>query len=369
GQRDYDGTLMVSDLLPDEFYLELARALDQRREGFMEFTQFTAIPNDPLGLTKDFEFNTRLAHTSGRPVLYNAVIPDDRKSVVYEAQLAWLDQANNGGARIFGETQTVRAPATFTFEDWNLFDNSEIWCQATLGNAEERMRKLSVPATRAAMREEYDRGEVPIDLFGKLETFIAQKVHDPKLAERYQGRVAKEIAESEGKHVIDAILDLSVGDRLRTEWRTPVVNADPRHIARVMSSPYTLPGLSDGGAHTKFFTQGVWATDFLSWLVRDAGVITIEEAHFRLSGLMAWAASFHDRGVLREGMAADVLVYDLARLGMGPTEVAFDIPAGEWRRIQRATGYRWILVNGAVTFEEGQPTGALSGQLLRHGRA
>jgi N-acyl-D-aspartate/D-glutamate deacylase len=68
-------------------------------------------------------------------------------------------------------------------------------------------------------------------------------------------------------------------------------------------------------------------------------------------------------------MAADVLVYDLARLGAGPTEVAFDLPAGEWRRVQRAEGYRWILVNGAVTFEDGRPTGATPGRLLRHGRS
>ncbi|MGH7898652.1 MAG: amidohydrolase family protein, partial [Candidatus Binatia bacterium] len=116
GQRDYDGTLMISDLLPDDFYLAFARALEERREGFMEFTQFTAIPNDPSSLTKDFEFNTRLAETSGRPVLYNAVIPDDRKSDVYRAQVAWIEAANRGGARVFGATQTVRAPATFTFE-------------------------------------------------------------------------------------------------------------------------------------------------------------------------------------------------------------------------------------------------------------
>ncbi len=369
GQRDYDGTLMISDLLPDDFYVTLARALRERGEGFMEFTQFTAIPNDPLALQKDFDFNIRLAEESGRSILYNALIPDDRKSIVYRAQMGWLEEANRRGASVFGATQTVRAPATFTFEDWNLFDNSEIWCQATIGSVEERIPKLSDPAARRAMREEYDRGEVPIDLFGTLETFIPQKVHDPELRAKYQGRTASEIAASEKKHVIDAILDLSVADRLRTEWRTPVVNADVEHIAAVMSSPYTLPGLSDGGAHGKFFTQGIWATDFLTWVVRDSGAMTLEEAHFRLSGLMAWAASFRDRGVLRQGMAADILVYDLDRLKALPAEVAFDVPAGEWRRIQRAEGYRWILVNGAVTFEDGRETGATPGKLLRHGRA
>src|SRR5260370_5230597 len=86
-------------------------------------------------------------------------------------------------------------------------------------------------------------------------------------------------------------------------------------------SPYAFPGVSDGGAHTKFFTGGAFTTDFLSWLVRDEQRITLEEAHYRMSALPAHAAGFRDRGVLREGAAADVVVYDLNGLnGLGTEE-------------------------------------------------
>ena len=89
----------------------------------------------------------------------------------------------------------------------------------------------------------------------------------------------------------------------------------------INDSPYTFPGVSDGGAHTKFFTGGAFTTDFLRWLVRDEQKITLEEAHYRLSALPAHAAGFRDRGVLREGAAADVVVYDLDgarhRAGLG----------------------------------------------------
>ena len=102
-------------------------------------------------------------------------------------------------------------------------------------------------------------------------------------------------------------------------------------------------------------------------MARDGGLLSLEEAHFRLSGLMAWAGGFKDRGTLREGLAADIIVYDLDELEALPDEVVYDLPAGEWRRVQRAKGYRQILVNGQTIFEDGKCTGATPGKLLRHG--
>lgn len=101
-------------------------------------------------------------------------------------------------------------------------------------------------------------------------------------------------------------------------------------------------------------------------MVRDSGILSLEEAHYRLSYLPAWVAGITDRGCLREGMAADIIVYDLEKLKILPSEVVYDLPANEWRRVQRAEGHRWILVNGQVTFEDGTCTGATAGRLLRH---
>jgi N-acyl-D-aspartate/D-glutamate deacylase len=132
-----------------------------------------------------------------------------------------------------------------------------------------------------------------------------------------------------------------------------------------------LPGISDGGAHTKFFTGGSFTTDLLTWLVRDTGELTLEQAHYRLSYLPAQASGFIDRGFLREGAPADIVVYDLENLKRVPEidyEIAHDFPAGEWRRVQRAEGYRYIIVNGHVTFKDGECTGATPGELLRLGR-
>ena len=78
-------------------------------------------------------------------------------------------------------------------------------------------------------------------------------------------------------------------------------------------------------------------------------------------------AGFEGRGVLRKGAPADIVVYDFDQLAVLPDEIVHDLPGGEWRRIQRARGYRYVLVNGEVTIRDDQQTGTCSGWLLRHG--
>jgi N-acyl-D-aspartate/D-glutamate deacylase len=177
----------------------------------------------------------------------------------------------------------------------------------------------------------------------------------------------------ENRHPLEVMFDLSVATNLKAEFLGPNKGFNADYMAEIFTaSPYTFPGVSDGGAHTKFFTGGAFTTDFLKWLVRDEQKITLEEAHYRMSALPAHAAGFRDRGMLREGLAADVVVYDLNGLDVEPDwvgEMTHDFPGNEWRRVQRAKGYRSIIVNGEETFAEGKCTGATPGKLLRHGHA
>jgi N-acyl-D-aspartate/D-glutamate deacylase len=103
--------------------------------------------------------------------------------------------------------------------------------------------------------------------------------------------------------------------------------------------------------------------------VREHGWHDLEEAHWRLSGLPAYCAGFRDRGLIAEGALADIVVYDFENLGMTDYEVVHDYPANEWRLVDRATGYRNVLVNGEVTIEDDKQTDVASGRLIRNGRA
>ncbi len=219
---------------------------------------------------------------------------------------------------------------------------------------------------RARLRAEYDKGLEPaVVLIGPMAGLTVGEVSNGRL-ESYIGLTIGDIADQESKHVIDALLDIAVADDLRTQFRGNLVHGNPQHTAEVLNSPYCIPGLSDGGAHVKFGTLGNFPTDTLTWLVRDEQVVSLEEAHHKLSYLPAFFGGFQDRGSLREGAPADIVVYDLEKLKLLPAEVAYDLPGGDWRRVQKAEGYRWTLVNGQVTFEDGAPTGAMPGELLRY---
>ena len=370
-QRDYDGTPMVTDLMTDEELVAFARVLGERDEGSIELAySATGIADEismmPESSKKLFE---RLAEVSNRPVLHQAVVSYDHDANQHRAKLQWLEECAQRGIRVYGQGLTLRTGKELTFEDWNLFDDAPAWREVTLGTTAERMAKMADPKMRAALRDEWDAGIRPSASIPEGITSLTVEDVGRSDFEHYIGQSIQQISENEGKHPIDALLDIILGDNLGTEFFGPSARYNPENTAEIVNSPYSFPGASDGGAHVKFSPGGVYPTDTLTWLVRDEGVVTLEEAHYKLSYLPAFLGGIKDRGFLREGAPADVVVYDLENLALGPIETANDLPDGDWRRIQKAEGYRWILVNGEVTLEDGNPTGAFSGKLLRHGKA
>ena len=368
-QADYDGTPMVTDIMSDNECLALAEVLAERDEGFIQITQVTG------DIKKDLAFQAELAKVSGRPVLHNVIAPSNFRPDAHRKTLNWLHEANDSGARVFGQSFTIRSAFAYTLEDWNLYDSSPAWNYATTGTIEEKKAKFADPDVRERLKAEMDDAIEKLGqtqaIGGSIEGVMIQHLEAKPELEEYVGLTLREVADRTGKHPIDAMLDLALATDLKAEFLTEVSTENPDAVAEIMESPYTIPGVSDGGAHTKFLTAGSYPTDFLMWLVRDTGKLTLEEAHYRLSYLPARAAGFHNRGALVEGAPADVVVYDLDALKLDPEfqgEIVHDFPGGEWRRIQRPHGYRYILVNGEVTMQEGEETGATPGKLLRHGR-
>ena len=187
--------------------------------------------------------------------------------------------------------------------------------------------------------------------------------------EPYRDHTVGLAAEMMGVHPVDAMLDIAVADRLDTVFYAMPPNSSIEYLREIVDNPYVIFGVSDGGAHTKFLTAGRYPTETLTKVVREHQMISLEEAHWRLSALPAMLAGFRDRGYLREGAPADMIVYDYENLAIEPIEMVHDLPGGEWRRIQRARGYRYIVVNGEVTIENDRETQRFSGRLLRHGSA
>ena len=367
--RDYDGGYLPTHVAPREEFLEMAKVMREFNRGSIEWTMGHALQG--LGM----DFLLELAKTSGRPVNWNAVIYDPTSPNTWREQLAWTEKANKE-APVFAVNICMPIEFEFTLETMGLFDQLPAWNEATVGTLEERRMKLGDPGRRAALKADMEAaptvmpGTSPDGEQGQLrmfrwdETFI-DDVHLEK-NKSLKGRTVGEVAREQGKHPIDCLLDLSVEEELKTEFAMQgFINNDEEALTTILKHPQCLIGASDGGAHTKFLTLGRYPTHFLAHWVRDKQIMSLEEAHWRLSAMLGWAIGIRDRGWLREGMPADIVVYNLEELAVRPMETVHDLPDGDWRRVQKADGYHYLLVNGDVTFDHGECTGVLPGRMLR----
>jgi N-acyl-D-amino-acid deacylase len=357
-QRDYDGSPFATDLLSDETALSLARVLADYDHTVIQMIYVTE--GDVAESRRHVE---EISAVSGSPVIFNAVAtPDGDGHPYFREALAWIRSCRDRGLPIYAQLITSGAAFTFTFEDWNMFDESDAWREATLGTPAERLEKFRDPARRQALRDDVPF-LFPIDGVVILRTY----------SEKFQA--AKGLLLGDACRIlgydnkVDLLIDIVVADELRTLLQVPQFNTNPDMQAELVTEPYGLWGTSDGGAHTKFITLGAYPTESIISFVRERNLLPLEEAHWRLSALNAMAGGVRDRGTLVEGAAADIIVYDYENLRLLDEEVVEDLPGGEWRRIRRAEGYRYVMVNGTVTFVDGEATGATPGALLRHGTA
>jgi len=367
--RDYDGGYLPTHVAPREEFLEMAKVLRDFNRGSIEWTMGHALQG--LGM----DFLLELATTSGRPVNWNAVIYDPTSPGTWKQQLQWMEKAYQQ-APVLGVNICTPIEFEFTLETIGLFDQLPAWNEATIGTLAERKVKLGDPERRPAMKADMDKaptvmpGTAPDSEQGAIRMFrwdktVVDSVQLPKNIP-LKGRTIEEIAREQNKHPIDTLLDLSVEEDLKAEFAMQdFINNNDEALTTILKHPLTLVGSSDGGAHTKFLTLGRYPTHFLAHWVRDRKIMSLEEAHWRMSTMVGWAIGIRDRGWLREGMPADIIVYDLEKLAVRPMETLHDLPDGDWRRVQKADGYNFIIINGQITFENGICSGALPGKVLR----
>ena len=360
-QRDYDGTPMPTDTMSDELVLEFAKVLKGRGEGIIQLTQ----AKDDV--VSDLGFGMTLAETAGCSVLWNAVQVNERHPHQHRRMLRFVDEARAKGLEVWMQAITTPNDLRFMLDDFNLFDGNGAWRNVTIGDVDTRLEKMKDPELRTAVRDDYDHGSAPF-VTGPVADIVVDSVVNEE-NKIYVGMTIAELGASMGKHPSDAMLDLAISERLKTVFYVVPFNYEEGLLNEILENEWTVPGLSDGGAHTKFLNYGRYPTNMIETLVRERGSYTLEEAHYRLAAMPAKAAGFTDRGTLEVGRAADIVIYDYENLKVLPSEIVHDLPGDEWRYVERAEGYRFTMVNGEVIFIDGECTGATPGKLLRHGQA
>ena len=361
--RPEDGGSLPSHVASEEEFLALSEVLGEFGVGHMGLTLGLGLNQEERGSVLDLTAN--MMRVSGRPFsLLNA--NDDGAD--------WVDACRREGLPLIMQ-QTSTAPAMeFKLAEFNLYDFMPNWIQPLVGDVKERSVKLRDPVTRSAMRQDIEdakRSESASSPAYRMTDWGRMRVLQvfEERNEQYEGMTVEEVAKLQGKHPLDAFLDLALDEELQTEYILPPEDSPAEVKARkpALLDPHSHISVSDGGAHTKFNTHSTWPIYWLSLWIRDREIMTLEQAHYKMSALPAWITDFKDRGTLRVGNWADVIVYNLDELGFVYDKPIFanDFPGGERRLVQKPTGLRYTIVNGTVTFEDSECTGALPGKLLR----
>ena len=175
-----------------------------------------------------------------------------------------------------------------------------------------------------------------------------------------------EIAAARGVDGVDAFLDVTLEDELENEFTMQSYNTRADRMAEILNDKSVLVALGDGGAHVDMLCDAGYPTYLLGTWVRERQALTLEEGVRRLTSDPAEVFGVRNRGRLAPGLAADVAVFDAARIGStNRGERRYDLPGGAKRMVMPSRGVEYTVVNGVVTWADGKLTGATAGQVLR----
>jgi N-acyl-D-amino-acid deacylase len=351
------GQPVPTRLATDEERIALGRTLGEYNRGVIEIL--------PPGAGQPGETDQRhlldVAQASGRPVFFLGFDASAR---------GYVEESTRQGAQLYNLLRVIPFNPRFSLKKTTYFANLDVWDVIMAAPLDERMALLTNPVKRAELREaatqRQRRRPGVLGRFIKWDSIIVSRValegHRP-----LEGRTIADLAQDTGKHVADVMLDLAVAEKLETEFflqsRSPAVDVE---LADYVKTGHAIPSQTDAGAHlnTNFCTAGESSYVLGEW-VRERQLLTLEDAIRRYTFQPARIMGLSDRGLVREGMVADLMVFDAARINVREDEITLDGPGGSPRRVQRAEGVEHVIVGGKPVLEHGQHTGALPGRVLR----
>ncbi len=313
----------------------------------------------------------RVALESGRPVMFGTISSrqgQDPNPWTY--QLEYLDECAAAGARVWGQTTTRSINAIFSLKSYLPFDVLPAWRELRRLPLAEQKQRLADPATRRALVAEESRMKPRDNVFqggGAATTDPRKPDYDNLYAMKdveWNDPTVAQLAAARGQHPVEVMIDLALANDNQV-FVQPLVNEHPDHVLGMLRHPRTLATFSDSGAHVCQEMGSSLQTHMLSYWVRARQAFTLEQAVRKLTFDNAAAWGLADRGLLKAGYRADLVLFDAARVRPAMPTVEADLPGGARRLVQKAEGIAATIVNGEVTLENGKPTGRLPGALLR----
>jgi N-acyl-D-aspartate/D-glutamate deacylase len=313
----------------------------------------------------------KVALDSGRPVMFGTISTKQGESPnSYRYQLDYLDESIAMGARMFGQTTTKSINAIFALKSYLPFDVLPAWKQLRAMPLAEQKRAMADPAMRARLVADEAAMKLRDNTFqgGGAATTDPRK---PDYANLFAMRdvawndpTVATLAAERGKHPVEVMLDLMLENENQV-FIQPLVNETPDVVLDMLRHPWTLTTFSDSGAHVCQEMGSSLQTHMLSYWVREKQAFTLEQAVRKMTFDNAAAWELNDRGLVRSGFAADLVVFDEKTVQPAMPIVESDLPGGARRLVQKAEGIAATVVNGTVAFRDGVATGENGGRLLK----
>jgi N-acyl-D-amino-acid deacylase len=353
----HGGVPMPSRLADDNELRALVGCLKETDHGVFMLTK---------GGHTRMSFLEELAAESGRPVVVAALLHNSTNPRAVFDDLEAIAQANARGRRLLGAVSCCPLTMDFTLRSPYTFEGLAAWkpalgkegnaLRATLGDRSFRdsvRAEVAKPATFRLFNGEWDKVHVV-------------EVARPENRANEQRTIA-ELARESGRDPLDVMLDLALAEDLDTVFTAMLLNSDEEAVGRMLRHPASLVSLSDAGAHLTFFNDAGFGLHLLGHWSRERGVLGLAEAVERLTGAPARVFGIKDRGALKPGYAADLMLFDPATVNRGPKRRVFDLPGGHPRLDTPALGVHGVWVNGErVADEKGlRKLERLPGRLLR----
>jgi N-acyl-D-aspartate/D-glutamate deacylase len=350
------GLPMPSRLAEDREMAALVNAMGESGRGVYMLTKggHTAV-----------SFLESLAASSGRPVMIAALLHNSTNPQAVFNDLDDIAQANTRGRRLIGQVSCCPLTMDFTLASPYPVEGLQGWKPALGLSGGALKAVLADTRFRAALRAEL-ASSASFRLFnGEWDRVQVVEVARPENAVYEQKNIA-DIARAGTRDPLDVMLDIAIAEDLKTVFTAELLNIDEDAVGRMLNHPYSIVSLSDAGAHLTFFNDAGFGLHLLGHWARDLGAMAMSEAVRRLTAHPAAVFGMKDRGLIREGFAADLLLFELDSVGRGPKHRVFDLPGGAPRLTTDAIGVHGVWVNGTrVADRRGLLQEApLAGQLL-----
>jgi len=330
------GLPMPSRLASNDEMMALITAMGERGTGVYMVTKGGQMP---------VPFLEEMAKQSGRPVMIAALLHNSTNPEAVFKDLDNITSANTRGHRLIGQVSCCPLTMDFTLASPYPVEGLQSWKPA-LGLQGDALKVVLADKTfRQSVRD-----EIAAPTTFRLFNGEWDKVHVVETSlpahNALEQRTVADIAKEQALDPLDVMLDLALAEDLQTVFTAQLLNSDVEAVGRMLNHPNSVVSLSDAGAHLTFFNDAGFGLHLLGHWVRDLKTMSLQEATSRLTAQPASIFGMTDRGTIKEGMAADLLLFDPLTVGRGPKRRVFDLPGGAARLTTDAVGVHGVWVNG-----------------------